>query len=53
MYVAGTGQKIVSPDFLKSYQPDVVIVMNPIYQVEIQQMIEDMGIQNCILETGV
>lgn len=53
MYVAGTGQKIVPPDFLKSYQPDIVIVMNPIYEAEIQQMIEEMGIKNCILETGV
>ncbi|MEB3280819.1 MAG: methyltransferase domain-containing protein [Lyngbya sp.] len=53
MYVPGTGQKIVSPEFLKEYQPDVVIVMNPIYQDEIKTMLENMGLQNCILETGV
>jgi len=27
MYIAGTGQQIVPPEFLRNYQPDVVIVM--------------------------
>ncbi len=52
MYVAGTGQKIVPPEFLSEYQPDIVIVMNPIYQDEIKTMLENMGL-NCTLETGV
>ena len=43
MYVAGTGQQIVPPEFLKYYQPDVVIVMNPIYESEIRQIIEGLG----------
>lgn len=34
-YMAGAGQKIVGPEYLKSYRPDVVIVMNPIYREEI------------------
>src|SRR3990167_6559899 len=34
-YIAGTGQKIVSPKFLSNYRPDVVIVMNPIYLIKI------------------
>lgn len=34
-YLAGNGQKIVAPEFLKEYQPDVVYVMNPIYIPEI------------------
>jgi len=44
MYVAGTGQKIVPPEFLRDYQPDVVIVMNPIYEGEIRQMVADWGL---------
>ena len=40
MYVAGAGQKIVGPEFLRVYKPDVVIVMNPIYQEEIQRMLK-------------
>ncbi|MEA5543157.1 methyltransferase domain-containing protein [Limnoraphis robusta Tam1] len=52
MYVPGTGQKIVPPEFLSEYKPDVVIVMNPIYQDEIKKMLANMGL-NCTLETGV
>ncbi len=39
-YIAGTGQRIVSPEFMTDYKPDVVILMNPVYYDEI----------NCILE---
>ncbi len=35
-YLAGTGQEIVGPEFLKIYQPDIVIVMNPVYMKEIE-----------------
>jgi hypothetical protein len=38
LYVPGTGQKIVAPEFLKDYQPDVVLVMNPLYMAEIQKL---------------
>lgn len=41
-YVAGTGQQIVAPDFLKSYRPDLVIIMNPLYGDEIRQMMADL-----------
>lgn len=43
-YMAGTGQHIVPPNFLQTYQPDVVIIMNAIYQSEIQQLAENLGI---------
>ncbi len=43
-YMAGTGQSIVSPDFLMKYRPDFVIVMNPIYRDEIQQELQKMGL---------
>ena len=41
-YIAGTGQKIVGPEFLKEYKPDIVIVMNPIYQYEIRTILKGM-----------
>lgn len=44
MFMAGTGQEIVSPDFLRSYQPDDVVVMNPIYVDEITAMLRDLGL---------
>jgi SAM-dependent methyltransferase len=43
-HVAGTGQQIVSPEFLIDHQPDVIIVMNPIYKKEIQQTVEGLGL---------
>jgi SAM-dependent methyltransferase len=44
MYMVGTGQEIVAPEFLRGYRPDVVIVMNAIYREEIQQQLKLMGL---------
>lgn len=44
-YMPGTGQEIVAPEFLKSYRPDVVIVMNAIYCDEIQRDLNNMGLK--------
>ena len=44
MYVAGTGQRIVPPEFLREYQPDIVLLMNPIYRDEIRGMIHQLGV---------
>jgi len=43
-YMAGTGQEIVSPAFLKRYKPDLAIAMNPIYQPEIKADLEKLGL---------
>jgi hypothetical protein len=43
-FMAGTGQEIVAPTFLKEYQPDVVIIMNPIYLEEITRDLHTMGL---------
>jgi len=43
-YISGTGQQIVPAEFLRDYQPDVVIVMNPIYKKEIQQTVKELGL---------
>jgi FlaA1/EpsC-like NDP-sugar epimerase len=48
-YMAGTGQQIVAPEFLRDYQPDVVIIMNPIYQSEIRQMTKKLGLTTDIV----
>lgn len=44
MYVSGTGQKIVSPEFLKTYQPDTVIIMNLNYKEEIGRTLHELGV---------
>lgn len=43
-YMAGTAQRIVAPDFLREYRPDLVIAMNPIYRDEIGRDLESMGV---------
>jgi hypothetical protein len=43
-FMAGTGQEIVSPEFLKEYRPDIVIIMNPIYCAEIQADLHKLGL---------
>ncbi len=50
-FMAGTGQRIVSPEFLKDYQPDMVIIMNPIYREEICRTLQNMGLHPQILST--
>jgi ABC-type Fe3+-hydroxamate transport system substrate-binding protein len=43
-FMSGTGQEIVSPEFLKDYKPDVVIVMNGIYCDEIGKDLKNLGL---------
>ena len=44
MYMAGTGQQIVAPEFLIEYQPDRVIAMNPVYLLEIEEQLGSLGL---------
>jgi hypothetical protein len=45
MFMAGTGQEIVGPTFLKQYDPELVVVMNPVYVDEISESLRalDLG----------
>ena len=43
-FIPAVGKEIKSPEFLKEYQPNEVIIMNEIYQNEIQKMLDDMGV---------
>jgi 2-polyprenyl-3-methyl-5-hydroxy-6-metoxy-1,4-benzoquinol methylase len=49
MFAAGTGQKYVMPQFLNSYKPDVVIIMNSIYETEIKSALQEHGVNAEIL----
>lgn len=44
-YMPGTGEQIVSPQFLTDYKPDYVIVMNPIYWREIQEELKRLRVR--------
>lgn len=43
-FMAGTGQEIVSPEFLRGYRPDIILVMNPIYTAEIRRDARALGL---------
>ncbi len=52
-FITGTGQEIIPPEYLKEYQPDTVILINPIYQEEVQQALRQVGIEDVeILSAG-
>ena len=48
-YIPGTGQKIVAPEEMADYHPDIVIVMNPLYKQEIQDMLNEMNLNPKVL----
>lgn len=48
-FIPGVGKEIKSPEFLKEYNPDLVIVMNSIYCNEIQKMLDEMEVTTEIL----
>lgn len=43
-FVPGTGQKIVPPEFLANYEPDIIFVMNPNYLKEVQTWVHQLNI---------
>ncbi|MBT9314441.1 class I SAM-dependent methyltransferase [Leptothoe spongobia] len=43
-FIPGVGKEIMAPEFLTDYQPDHVIVMNPIYLSEIQHSLDSLGV---------
>ena len=48
-YAPGTGQEIVSPQYLEEYRPDTVILMNPLYLEEVGNVISDLGFSSTII----
>jgi hypothetical protein len=48
-FIAGTGQEIVTPDFLRGFRPDDIVVMNPVYEEEIRTMVRTMGLESRIV----
>jgi hypothetical protein len=50
MFVPGTGHPIVGPEHLRQCPPDVILIMNPLYEEEISREIGRFGIS---VETSV
>jgi SAM-dependent methyltransferase len=51
-FMAGTGQEIVPPEFLRSYRPDIVFIMNPIYRNEIDATLRSLGVEAELIPLG-
>ena len=47
-----TCQEVISPEFLKDYKPDLIILMNPIYFDEVKSEIDKWGLTPNILALG-
>ena len=52
-YLPGSGLAVISPEELPTVEPDLVIVMNPIYVTEIRQTLEDLEMHPEIRALGV
>jgi SAM-dependent methyltransferase len=43
-FIPGTGQRVVAPEFLRDYRPDIVLLTNPTYEAEVRKKVDGMGI---------
>lgn len=44
LYVARSGQRIVAPEFLRDYRPEIVLVMNSLYTDEVRTTLLQLGV---------
>lgn len=44
-YLAGSGVPVIGPDDLAAIEPDLVVVMNPIYAQEIRAMLQERRVE--------
>lgn len=51
-YLAGSGQMVVSPEFLQEYKPGIVLLMNKIYLEEIRTILDGLGVQTELSPVG-
>lgn len=43
-FLPGSGQEIIAPTALRSLQPDLVVIMNPVYRGEIKAALAELGL---------
>lgn len=48
-FIPGVAKEIMSPEYLKTFLPDEVLVMNPIYMNEIGRMLDEMGVKTKLI----
>ena len=48
-FIPGTGQRIVPPEELTEYRPDIIILLNPLYEEEIQSRVAKLGLDPTLM----
>src|SRR5205823_329598 len=43
-FVSGSGEKIMAPSFLETYQPDVILLTNRNYRDEVARQVQELGL---------
>jgi hypothetical protein len=51
LFVPGSGQEIVAPEFLRVLSPEVVILMNRIYREEVRNQLGELGLEPELLSS--
>jgi SAM-dependent methyltransferase len=49
-FLPGSGKKVMPPEFLKEKNPDVIIIMNPVYRNEIMLTLDRMGVSTEVIQ---
>ena len=49
MFMPGSGHEIVPPDRLVDIRPDLVVIMNPVYEAEIRSTLVQLGVDADVL----
>jgi hypothetical protein len=52
-FMAGTGQKIIGPEFLAKYKPDKIIIMNPVYYDEISTELSRQNLNSKLIPVNI
>lgn len=45
-FIPGSAQKIIPPEFLRDYQPDFIVITNPLYAQEIKQQVHELNVKS-------
>jgi hypothetical protein len=52
-YMAGTGQRIIAPEFLRQYRPQRIVLMNVIYRDEIAATLHRLDVTAELVDARV
>lgn len=48
-FLPGAGHEVVAPRFLQKQPPDLVVVMNPVYETEIRRDLDGLGVESDVV----